>query len=108
MATILTKAIISDATSAVDTYIASAKGLEEELSGVITALVGSNFSGDAANGYMTFFKNQVVPALADNLTATQNSLMASIKGILSSIELQLLDTVDPKLGENNQNPGAAQ
>jgi hypothetical protein len=32
--------------------------------------------------------------------------MASVKSILESIQTQLLDTVDPQLGENNSNPGA--
>lgn len=108
MATILTHAIISNATQAVDTYVATANGLYEELSGVITTLTGSNFNGDAAEGYKVFFAEQVTPALTDNLTAPQESLMASIKSILESIQTQLLDTVDPQLGENNRNPGGGQ
>lgn len=108
MATILTKAIITNAKNTVDTYTTTVNKLNTDLDSVITQLIGANFSGDAAHGYQTFYNNQVKPALTDNLTATQNSLMASIKGILDSIESQLLDTVDPKLGENNQNPGAAQ
>ena len=108
MATILTHAIISGAKGAVDTYVTTANGLYEELSGVITALTGANFNGDAAEGYKAFFTNQVTPALTENLTAPSESLMASIKTILESIETQLLDTVDPKMGENNSNPGGTQ
>lgn len=108
MATILTKAIITNAKGAVDTYTTTVNNLNVNLDSIITQLIGANFSGDAANGYQVFYNKQVKPALTDNLTATQNSLMASIKGILDSIESQLLNTVDPKLGENNQNPGAVQ
>lgn len=108
MATILTKAIITNAKGAVDTYNTTAAKLYTDLETELKMLIGTNFSGDAANGYQTFFTNQVKPALTDNLTAANTSLMGSIKGILDSIESQLLDTVDPKLGENNQNPGAAQ
>ncbi len=106
MDSVLTKAIIENAKGNVDTYIASATALYEELEGVMNSLTGTNFSGDAANGYQSFFKTQVTPALTENLTQ-QNSLMTSIKSILDSISTQLLDTVDPQLGENNQNPGGA-
>ena len=108
MATILTHAIISSATEKVDTYVATANGLYEELSGVIATLTGSNFNGDAADGYKVFFNEQVTPALTENLTAPGESLMAGIKNILESIQTQLLDTVDPQLGENNSNPGGGQ
>ena len=108
MATILTHAIISSATEKVDAYVTTANGLYEELSGVIAALTGSNFNGDAAEGYKVFFTEQVIPALTDNLTAPSESLMAGVKSILESIQTQLLDTVDPQLGESNSNPGGAQ
>lgn len=108
MATILTHAIISSATEKVDTYVATANGLYEELSGVIANLTGGNFVGDAADGYKVFFAEKVVPALTENLTAPGESLMAGVRNILESIQAQLLDTVDPQLGENNVNPGGGQ
>ncbi len=108
MDSILTHAIIKEATAAVDTYVASATQLYGDLEGVMNTLTSSNFIGDASTGYNVFFTKNVKPALTDNLTNAQGSLAASIKDILRSIEEQLLDNVDPKLGENNQNPGAAQ
>lgn len=108
MATILTHATISSAIEKVDTYVTTANGLYEELSGILNTLTGSNFNGDAAEGYKVFFNEQVTPALTQNLTASGESLMASVKSILESIQAQLLDTVDPQLGENNSNPGGAQ
>jgi len=107
MATILTHAIISSATEKVDAYVATANGLYEELSGIIANLTSANFNGDAADGYKVFFTQQVTPALTENLTASE-SLMAGVKNILESIQTQLLDTVDPQLGENNSNPGGGQ
>lgn len=106
MASILTHATIASATEKVDTYIASANALFEELSGVISTLTATNFNGDASDGYKVFFTEKVVPALTQNLTDPSSSLMASIKGMLESIQTQLLDTVDPQLGDNNKNPGA--
>ncbi len=107
MASILTHAIITSALEKVDTYVSTANGLHEELSSVIATLTGNNFNGDASNGYLAFYNEQVVPALTENLTASGSSLMASIKSILESVQTQLLDTVDPQLGENNRNPGAS-
>ena len=108
MATILTHAIIANATGVVDTYVATANGLHEELEEVIQTLTGANFNGDAAEGYKAFFMQQVTPALTVNLTATNDSLMAGVKSILSGVQSQLLDTVDPQLGEHNSNPGGGQ
>lgn len=106
MASILTHAIISNATEKVDTYVTSVNGIYDELNGIISTLTASNFNGDASDGYKVFYTQKVVPALTENLTAPQNSLMASLKDMLTGIETQLLDTVDPQLGENNKNPGA--
>ena len=106
MASILTHAIISSATEKVDTYVTSVNGIYDELNGIISTLTASNFNGDASDGYKVFYTQKVIPALTENLTAPQNSLMASLKDMLTGIETQLLDTVDPQLGENNKNPGA--
>lgn len=106
MSSILTHAIISSATEKVDTYVSTANGLYDELSGIIATLTGSNFNGDASDGYSVFFTEKVVPAITDNLTDPSSSLTASIKSMLASIQTQLLDTVDPNLGDNNKNPGA--
>ena len=105
MASILTHAIIANATEKIDSYIASANGLFDELDGVINTLTSANFNGDASDGYRFFFTERVVPAITTNLTDPSASLMAGIKSMLESIQTQLLDTVDPQLGENNRNPG---
>ena len=104
MATILTSAIIKNATAEVDAYVATAIGLEQQLDQIMKGLIGTDFSGDAANGFNIFYTQQVQPALNDYLTAQQTSLMAGLKSILDGIETQLLLQVDPQLGQNNQNP----
>lgn len=107
MATILSKAIISSASEKVDNYITTANGLYDNLNGVISKLVSANFVGDASSGYNVFYTQKVVPALTENLTAPGSSLMAGIKNILESIQTQLLDTVDPEMGQNNQSVGSS-
>lgn len=105
MSTILTSAIVENAKSSVDTYIASIDALNGELDGVINTLTGNNFTGDASVGYKEFYTSKVVPAITENLIVQGTSLTASIKSMLESIQQQLLNTVDPKLGDNNRNPG---
>ena len=106
MSSILTHAIITNATEQVDAYIATANGLYEELSNAINTLLSADFVGDAADGYREFFTTKVTPALTENLTTPGSSLTAGIKSMLESIQTSLLDTVDPQLGDNNRNPGA--
>ena len=98
---ILTAAIISNAKEAVKTYVSETNRLFSELDGAIGTLTGQNFNGDASNGYGDFFRTKVTPALTENLT----SLTTSIDSMLDSIQEQLLNTVDPQLGETNRNPG---
>ncbi len=99
---ILTKANINQAVDAVNNYVSSANGLFDQLQEIVNALTSTDFIGDASNGYKQFFTAQVTPALTTNLT----SLTDGIKSMMESIGTQLLDTVDVKLGEVNQNPSA--
>ena len=107
MSTILTSAIIEGAKGSVDTYVSTIEALNSELEGIINALTANDFNGDASVGYKEFYTKTVVPAVTDNLTQQGNSLTASIKSMLDNIQQQLLNTVDPQLGENNKNPGGA-
>lgn len=106
MSSILTKQIITNSEAAVDTYVTTVRGLNDELEGILNGLMPTNFSGDAATGFKEFYTLKVLPAITTNLTEAQGSLPASLKSMLESIQTQLLDTVDPDLGENNKNPGA--
>ena len=108
MSTILTHAIVANINGAVDNYVTQAQGLASELDGIINTLTGNNFNDDASDGYKAFYTTKVVPAITENLTSPEGSLTASIKQIMQTIEQQLLDTVDPQLGENNRNPGGGQ
>ena len=108
MASILTSAIIVNAKASVANYQTTAQGLYDELSSLISQLTASNFMGDASNGFSEFFKTKATPALVDNLIAPEQSLAAGINNMLESIKAQLLDTVDPQLGEINRDPTKAQ
>ena len=98
MASILTHQNIAEATSAVNSYKSAADGLFNQLKGHIDSLTTENFNGDASNGYKVFFDTKVTPALTENLI----TLADGINSMLESIQTQLLDTVDPELGNSNQ------
>lgn len=104
MDTVLTAQIIESAMQDVDKYKATVDGLYEELRGVLTGLTPQDFEGDAATGYMAFFDTKVTPALTENLTALTDGL----KTLLENIREQLLNKVDPELGQFNQNPSDGQ
>lgn len=106
MASILTHTIIKNAEEQVDTYITTANGLYDQLNTIITNLTSSSFTGDASDGYKEFYTTKVVPALTENLTDPSSSLTASIKQILEDIQAQLLDSMDPQLGDFNKDPGS--
>jgi len=104
MASILTSAIIVNAKSSVSTYVTTAQGLFDELSALINTLTASNFMGDSAEGFKEFFNTKAKPVLVDNLTEPGTSITAGISSMLDSIKEQLLDTVDPSLGDLNRDP----
>lgn len=108
MASILSSAIIVNAKASVTTYQTTVQGLYDELNTIVSQLTSSNFLGDASDGFVDFFKTKATPALVDNLIAPEQSLTAGINNMLESIKTQLLDTVDPQLGEINRDPTKAQ
>ena len=105
MATILSKAIISNAKEAIAAYTTTAKQQYGSLNAQIEGLIGSGFAGEAAEGYKTFFTQKIVPALTTYLTDGDTSLMHALDQMLSDIETQLIDNVDPELGNANRGAG---
>ncbi|SDA23138.1 hypothetical protein SAMN02910447_02290 [Ruminococcus sp. YE71] len=104
MASILTSAIIVNTKSSVSTYVTTAQGLYDELQTLINNLTSSNFMGDASDGFKDFFNSKATPALVANLTEPGSSITAGLQSMLDSIKEQLLDTVDPQLGDINRDP----
>lgn len=108
MASVLSDTIINNSKEAVDAYITKANSYAGELQSLLDRMTAGegtagNFTGEASNGYMDFYKNNVIPALTTNLTTGSTSLMESIKSMLESIRAELLGHVDPTLGDNNRN-----
>lgn len=104
MATILTTQIINDAKASVDTYIQTVNDLYKQLSTEITSLTSEGFQGDAANGFIDFFTTTMTPLLQEKLTG-EGSITIQLKQTLDYIDEQLLQTLDPDLGNSNKNAG---
>lgn len=92
---------VENAKKAIDTYITTATQQFEALKSLIDTLTSAEFTGDAANGFKTFFTNKITPVLTTNLTDPGQSLTASLKTMLDNIKTNLLDTVDKQLGDQN-------
>lgn len=105
MSTILTHAIVENAKGAVDSYNTTIRGLNDELGSIMSTLTGNDFSGDAATGFNEYYTTKVLPAVTESLTDEGTSITSSIKTLLDNIQQQLLDTMDPQLGENNRGAG---
>jgi uncharacterized protein YukE len=101
MASILTHAIIADATSAIETYESTCNGIFQSLQGTMNSLTSSNWNGDGAEGCKDFFSSTATPALTEGIT----SISKALKDILANIQGALLDQLDPQLGDGNRNPG---
>lgn len=96
-ATKLSQENIKNAKAAVTAYQNTANSLFTSLKGTVEALPTADFIGDASSGYQTFFQN-ITPALSTQIT----NLTKMLTDILTSVE-QLLNPVDPELGQQNQN-----
>ena len=94
---------VEKAKEAIDTYITTATQNFSNLQSLINSLTSKEFTGDAANGFKTFFTNKITPILTTNLTDPGQSLTASLKTMLDNIKTNLLDTVDKQLGDQNAN-----
>lgn len=102
MATQLSTDVISQAIQSVTTLESNLQELFKSLESTINDLTSTDFIGDAAEGYKEFFASKVQPALRDNLYEGDSSLTGAMKKILQNIQKQLIESVDPALGQNNR------
>lgn len=95
----ITVKMMTDIKDAVDAYRTKADSLAAELQEEVTRLLSENFSGAAAEGFKSFYENNILPANKDGLT----NLLKAIDDIAQST----LDAIpgggglDDQLGEGN-------
>lgn len=100
----ISKAMMVAAAKAVDDYQTAINGLNTRLQEEISGLIPSSFSGDAAEGFKSFYNDNIVPNTGENLT----KMLDSLKGICDSVKAQIPGDeqgVDAQLGQGNKNPG---
>lgn len=107
MSTVLSNTIINNAKQTVTDYVTKANGYFAELQETLKTLLQDGFSGDAADGFNTFFTAKITPALTEYLTTGEQALMPSLEQMLEDIKVQLIGTVDPALGEANKGAGGS-
>lgn len=105
--TVLERTNVDNAEAAIQKYISKCSGYNTTLDNMITALTaeGADFNGDAADGYLAFYK-KVEPAFTSQLLDANGGLMPSLEKILESIYEALNGTMDPNLKNANENAGA--
>lgn len=101
------------AKTAFSEYRSKVEGLYGQLTDIVTNLVGTDFSGEAADGFKNFFDNNVATFFAKGEGALDQYLSMFDKdgeGLLDSIEkaLTIGEGVDPSLGQNNNSIGGQQ
>lgn len=96
---------VTKAKTAITKYVNSCRELNTQLDTAITKLTGegSGFNGDAADGYLKFYK-KVKPAFTKQLVDDEG-LMPSLAKILDSIYAALNEGMDPGLGSKNEDAG---
>lgn len=102
----ISKSMMDAAVQAINDYQTAITGLNGRLQAEIDGLIPSSFSGSAAQGFKTFYDNNIFPNTGENLT----KMLDSLKSICDSVKAQIPGDdqgVDEQLGQGNQNPGGA-
>lgn len=96
--------MFNDIKAAVEEYRTTANNLKTDLEGVINGLVGTDFVGSAANGFKTFYTNNIEPANGEGLTnllkAIDDIADAALKAIPGA------NGLDDQLADASNNAGS--
>ncbi len=81
----ITPEMMKNALSAIEDYRTSTTTIFESLSGTVSGLIPSNFSGSAADGFSNFFENKITPVAQDSLKGILDALQSICQGTLEAI-----------------------
>lgn len=95
----ITPEMMKNALGVIEGYQTNTTDLKTQLDEILTALIPSNFSGNAADGFNKFYTNKIVPAIDEGLSKLLATLHDIIQGTLEAIP----DTngLDDQLAEEN-------
>lgn len=96
----ITHKMMADIKQAVENYRGKANALAAELDGEVNGLIPLYFSGAAAEGFKTFYTNNIVPANGEGLTNLLNVIDEIAQSILDAIPGA--NGLDDQLADGNQ------
>lgn len=96
----ITAKMMADVREAVADYRTKTASLKEQLEGEINNLVGTDFVGEAANGFKDFYNKNILPAIGEGLA----NLLTAIDNISQNIEDSIPggQGVDEQLASGNR------
>ena len=100
----MTKQMMVNAQQAITEYLTTIGQINDKLSGEISGLIPSSFSGSAATEFNNFYTNSIVPVVTTNL----NSMMENLNTICEQVKNNIpgdQQGVDDQLGEGNKSAG---
>jgi uncharacterized protein YukE len=92
--------MLTDVKDAVSDYRGKANSLKEQLESEVNGLVGSNFVGEAANGFKDFYNKNIVPANGEGLDKLLTAIDDIAQGALDAIPGG--SGLDDQLAEGNR------
>lgn len=96
----MTAKMMTDIKEAVSDYRGKASSLKEQLESEVNGLVGSNFVGEAANGFKDFYNKNIVPANGEGLDSLLKAIDDIAQGALDAIPGG--NGLDDQLAEGNR------
>lgn len=96
----ITPEMMRNALSVIEEYQTKTNSLHTQLTDTVNALIPGSFSGNAADGFKTFYTDKIEPAVGDNLTKLIQALHDIVQGTLEAIPDT--DGLDDQLGEENR------
>lgn len=99
----VTPEMLQSALDAVSEYREAVSGYAKDLESIVSNLIPGSFSGSAAEGFMAFYTEKVVPLTDDNIFKLLDGIDSMLNGIKSAIPDA--DGVDEALGEGNKSVG---
>lgn len=96
----ITPEMLKNALQAIEDYKQTTNALHTKLNDTMSELIPGNFSGNAAEGFRTFYDNKIEPAVGESLTKMLQALTDIVQGTLEAIPDN--DGLDDQLGDENR------
>lgn len=96
----ITPEMMKNALKVIEDYRKDTGNLHTQLGDTVTTLLSSSFSGNAADGFKTFYDKNIEPAVGEGLTKLLDALQQIVEETLKAIPD--IDGLDDQLAEGNK------